>query len=79
MVELRRGDDLMKKYKEDSKANRISKRNRYNIEILIIRGNRFLIANSFFGSNKIYKKGKVIPLHAMEELGVRGGVAPTHS
>jgi hypothetical protein len=25
------------------------------------------------------KKGKVIPLHAMEALGVRGGIAPTHS
>jgi hypothetical protein len=24
-------------------------------------------------------KGKVIPLHAMEALGVRGGIAPTHS
>jgi hypothetical protein len=23
--------------------------------------------------------GKVIPLHAMEALGVRGGLAPTHS
>jgi hypothetical protein len=27
---------------------------------------------------KIYI-GKVIPLHAMEELGVRGDIAPTHS
>jgi hypothetical protein len=25
------------------------------------------------------KKGKVIPLHTMEALGVRGGIAPTHS
>jgi hypothetical protein len=24
-------------------------------------------------------KGKAIPLHAMEALGVRGGIAPTHS
>jgi hypothetical protein len=24
-------------------------------------------------------KGKVIPLHVMEALGVRGGIAPTHS
>jgi hypothetical protein len=24
-------------------------------------------------------KGKVIPLHAIEVLGVRGGIAPTHS
>jgi hypothetical protein len=24
-------------------------------------------------------KGKVIPLHAMEALGVRGDIAPTHS
>jgi hypothetical protein len=24
-------------------------------------------------------KGKVIPLHAMEAHGVRGGIAPTHS
>jgi hypothetical protein len=26
-----------------------------------------------------YVKGKVIPLHAMEAHGVRGGRAPTHS
>jgi hypothetical protein len=25
------------------------------------------------------KKSKVIPLHAMEASGVRGGMAPTHS
>jgi hypothetical protein len=25
------------------------------------------------------KNGKVIPLHAMEVHGVRGGIAPTHS
>jgi hypothetical protein len=25
------------------------------------------------------KKGKVISLHAMEALGERGGIAPTHS
>jgi hypothetical protein len=25
------------------------------------------------------KKGKVIPLHAMEAHGVRGGIAPAHS
>jgi hypothetical protein len=25
------------------------------------------------------KKGKVIPLHAMQAHGVRGGIAPTHS
>jgi hypothetical protein len=24
-------------------------------------------------------KGKIIPLHAMEALGMRGGIAPTHS
>jgi hypothetical protein len=24
-------------------------------------------------------RGKVIPLHVMEALGVRGGIAPTHS
>jgi hypothetical protein len=23
-------------------------------------------------------KGKAVPLHAMEALGVRGGIAPTH-
>jgi hypothetical protein len=30
---------------------------------------------------KTYKrsKGKAIPLHAMEALGGRGGIAPTHS
>jgi hypothetical protein len=26
-----------------------------------------------------YKKGKAVPLHAMEALGGRGGIAPTHS
>jgi hypothetical protein len=25
------------------------------------------------------KKGKAVPLHAMEALGRRGGIAPTHS
>jgi hypothetical protein len=25
------------------------------------------------------KKGKAVPLHAMEALGGRGGIAPTHS
>jgi hypothetical protein len=25
------------------------------------------------------KKGKMIPIHAMEALGVRGGIASTHS
>jgi hypothetical protein len=25
------------------------------------------------------KKGKPVPLHAMEALGGRGGIAPTHS
>jgi hypothetical protein len=30
--------------------------------------------------NRLYAvKGKVIPLHAMEAHGVRGGIAPTHS
>jgi hypothetical protein len=28
---------------------------------------------------KVKKKGKVIPLHAMEAHGVRGGIAPAHS
>jgi hypothetical protein len=27
----------------------------------------------------IVKKGKAVPLHAMEALGGRGGIAPTHS
>jgi hypothetical protein len=27
----------------------------------------------------VYGEGKVIPLHAMEARGVRGGIAPTHS
>jgi hypothetical protein len=26
-----------------------------------------------------YVKGKAVPLHAMEALGGRGGIAPTHS
>jgi hypothetical protein len=26
-----------------------------------------------------YKKDKAVPLHAMEALGGRGGIAPTHS
>jgi hypothetical protein len=42
--------------------------------------NFFLILHSIsaaYFNNK--KKGKVIPLHAMEALGVRGGIAPTHS
>jgi hypothetical protein len=29
--------------------------------------------------NASIEKGKVIPLHAMEALGARGGTAPTHS
>jgi hypothetical protein len=29
--------------------------------------------------NMVKVKGKVIPLHAMEAHGVRGGIAPTHS
>jgi hypothetical protein len=29
--------------------------------------------------NAEIKKGKVIPLHAMEALGARGGIVPTHS
>jgi hypothetical protein len=33
--------------------------------------------STFFNGNK--GKGKVIPLHAMEALGVRGGIDPTHS
>jgi hypothetical protein len=28
---------------------------------------------------KQYSKSKAVPLHAMEALGVRGGIAPTHS
>jgi hypothetical protein len=28
---------------------------------------------------KPIKKGKAVPLHSMEELGGRGGIAPTHS
>jgi hypothetical protein len=28
---------------------------------------------------QLMNKGKVIPLHAMEAHGVRGGIAPTHS
>jgi hypothetical protein len=27
----------------------------------------------------IYMKGKAVPLHDMEALGERGGIAPTHS
>jgi hypothetical protein len=28
---------------------------------------------------KVKKKSKAVPLHAMEALGGRGGIAPTHS
>jgi hypothetical protein len=31
------------------------------------------------GVNKIILIGKAVPLHAMEALGGRGGIAPTHS
>jgi hypothetical protein len=27
----------------------------------------------------VKKKGKAVPLHAMEALGGRGGISPTHS
>jgi hypothetical protein len=33
----------------------------------------------FFSTAKIILKGKMIPLHAMEAHGVRGGIASTHS
>jgi hypothetical protein len=33
--------------------------------------------NGAFGNVK--KKSKAVPLHAMEALGVRGDIAPTHS
>jgi hypothetical protein len=39
---------------------------------------RFHFLSSFL-SFFYEKKGKVIPLHTMEALGVRGGTAPTHS
>jgi hypothetical protein len=29
--------------------------------------------------SKAYDKSKAVPLHAMEVLGGRGGIAPTHS
>jgi hypothetical protein len=32
-----------------------------------------------FEDNVKVKKGKVIPLHAIQAHGVRGGIAPTHS
>jgi hypothetical protein len=40
-----------------------------------------LHADSYSYSNNFIhgKKGKVIPLHAMEAFGLRGGIAPTHS
>jgi hypothetical protein len=31
------------------------------------------------GGGQPYKKGKAVLLHAMEALGGRGGIAPTHS
>jgi hypothetical protein len=33
----------------------------------------------FYRYNDKYGKGKAVPLHAMEALGGRGGIAPTHS
>jgi hypothetical protein len=34
---------------------------------------------AFFYSPPRKGKGKAVPLHAMEALGGRGGIAPTHS
>jgi hypothetical protein len=36
-------------------------------------------ATNFMEDPKINKKGKGVPLHAMEEPGGRGGIAPIHS
>jgi hypothetical protein len=39
-----------------------------------------LSALAVFGDRKLkVKKSKAVPLHAMEALGGRGGIAPTHS
>jgi hypothetical protein len=39
----------------------------------------FLKESGFWTSSIIHKKSKAVPLHAMEALGGRGGIAPTHS
>jgi hypothetical protein len=36
-------------------------------------------SETFVYYNEINKKGKAVPLHAMEALEGRGGIAPTHS
>jgi hypothetical protein len=39
-----------------------------------------IIAPSIFRIRELkVKKGKAVPLHAMEALGGKGGIAPTHS
>jgi hypothetical protein len=43
---------------------------------------RFILCSHFLFfsfSDKTKGKGKAVPLHAMEALGGRGGIAPTHS
>jgi hypothetical protein len=34
---------------------------------------------AFLQISRVKGKDKMIPLHAMEALGMRGGIAPTHS
>jgi hypothetical protein len=60
--------------------------------LMLIKSNRhtiFTVKNNFtvvshnrfrpFKRSSSGVKGKVVPLHAMEALGGRGGIAPTHS
>jgi hypothetical protein len=49
------------------------------VVVKIFRCKKIEMALWFFVTFSNKKKGKVIPLHAMEALGVREGIAPTHS
>jgi hypothetical protein len=46
-----------------------------HVELIII----VTIMIVVFGQLLLHVKGKPVPLHAMEALGGRGGIAPTHS
>jgi hypothetical protein len=51
--------------------------------VIVLYRQTYLPINKYKVNHKLHifvlKKGKMIPLHAMEAHGVRGGVAPTHS
>jgi hypothetical protein len=47
--------------------------------VLSLRGYHGLSAELEMGIKSAGKKGKAVPLHAMETLGGRGGIATTHS